>query len=80
MASRVGASIVSAVGCPELVVHNLSEYEEKAVHLATHPQELQALRSKLAANRLTHPLFNTTQWVSNWEEAVQALLPQQKQL
>jgi predicted O-linked N-acetylglucosamine transferase (SPINDLY family) len=58
-AGRVAASLLHAVGLPELVTGNLAEYEALACELAMDPLRLRALRAKLAANRLTHPLFDT---------------------
>jgi len=68
-AGRVGASLLQAVGLPELITETLEEYERKAVHLATHPEELAGLRSRLAANRLQAPLFDTERFVRHLEQA-----------
>ncbi|HCV32222.1 MAG TPA: TIGR03032 family protein [Microcoleaceae bacterium UBA9251] len=62
-ASRVGASLLNAVNLPQLIVNSLEEYEKLAVHLATHPQELQKLKDELNENRRQLPLFNTPQTV-----------------
>jgi predicted O-linked N-acetylglucosamine transferase (SPINDLY family) len=56
---RVAASLLNAVGMPELVTENLEDYQALALHLAAHPAELKALRQKLAANRRTTALFDT---------------------
>jgi protein O-GlcNAc transferase len=58
LASRVGSSLLKAVGLPELITTNLDEYEALAVKLATEPALLHGIRDKLAANRSTHPLFD----------------------
>ena len=52
---------------PELVVHSLKQYEEKAVELAKSPTAVQALKAKLAKKRMTAPLFDTSGWVRDWE-------------
>lgn len=70
MASRVAASLCYALGCPELVVSSHAEYEETAVELATHPYQLDLLRRKVCANRLSEPLFNTHRWVANFERCL----------
>ncbi len=67
--SRVSASLLKAVGLPELIVENFHDYEELAVRLAGAPRELQDLRQKLAANRLTRPLFDTERQARNLEQA-----------
>ena len=58
-AARVAASLLDAVGLPELVTANLDEYERLALELAGDRHRLQAMRQKLDADRLTCPLFDT---------------------
>jgi predicted O-linked N-acetylglucosamine transferase (SPINDLY family) len=58
-ASRVAGSLLHAIGLPELTTHNLKDYEALAVKLATTPELLIGIRTKLAKNRLSSPLFNT---------------------
>jgi predicted O-linked N-acetylglucosamine transferase (SPINDLY family) len=58
-ASRVAASLLNAVGLPELITRDATEYEAMALELATRPERLAAIRAKLAANRLAQPLFDT---------------------
>jgi uncharacterized protein (TIGR03032 family) len=67
-ASRVTASLLNAVGLPELITSNLEEYEYMAVHLANHPDELEYLKDKLVKNRLHTPLFDTPRTVRQLEE------------
>jgi predicted O-linked N-acetylglucosamine transferase (SPINDLY family) len=66
-ASRVAASLLAAVGLPELIARDAQDYERMAVRLATHPQELRALRDRLAANRRTLPLFDTAKFTADIE-------------
>jgi protein O-GlcNAc transferase len=68
-ASRVSASLLNAIGLPELVTHSLGEYEELVVHLAHNRFKLQGLKRKLSANRLTEPLFDTQRFAGNIEKA-----------
>lgn len=58
-AGRVAASLLHAVGLPELVAETPEAYEERALALATHPEALLRLREKLAQRRSTAPLFDT---------------------
>ena len=44
-------------------------YETLAVDLATHPTKLGEIRRKLAANRLTTPLFDTPLFARHIEAA-----------
>jgi predicted O-linked N-acetylglucosamine transferase (SPINDLY family) len=67
--SRVAASLLNAIGLPELITTTQSEYEDKAIELAMNPQKLASLKKKLASNRLTAPLFNTPRFTKNLEAA-----------
>ena len=58
-AARVGASLLTALGLPELIASDWSAFEQLAVDLATAPDRLTAIRRKLAFNRLNMPLFDT---------------------
>jgi protein O-GlcNAc transferase len=68
-AGRVAASLLHAVGLPELVTHSLPEYEALALRLATQPQELQRLRAHLRAVRSTAPLFDAKRFTRQLESA-----------
>lgn len=68
-ASRVTASLLKAADLPELIVPDFTEYERVAIHLATHPKDLKAIRDKWAGQRTTCPLFDTRRFVKNLEQA-----------
>ena len=67
--SRMSASSLMAIGLPELITHTIEEYESLALSLANNPDQLQAIRKKLAKNRLVEPLFDTPRFVQNLEKA-----------
>jgi len=67
--ARVSASILSAVGLPELVTHSIDEYEALAIKLANHSNELKGLKQKVTKNRVTEPLFDTPRFTRNLEKA-----------
>jgi predicted O-linked N-acetylglucosamine transferase (SPINDLY family) len=67
--SRVAASLLTSVGLPELITRSPPEYEELAVRLATHPEELAALRARLALNRSSAPLFDSARLARHLEAA-----------
>ena len=69
--ARVGASLLNAIGLPELVTGSTADYERKIVQLATEPEELQRVREVLARNRLTAPLFDTVRYARNFETALE---------
>ena len=66
---RVGASLLKAVGVPELIAHSLEDYELLAVRLAQEAVLLKRLRVKLAQNRMSYPLFDTKRFARHIEAA-----------
>jgi protein O-GlcNAc transferase len=50
-ASRVGASLVTALGCADCVMPSHEAYEQRAVELATNPLALRALTARVRKNR-----------------------------
>jgi predicted O-linked N-acetylglucosamine transferase (SPINDLY family) len=68
-ASRVAASALAAIGLPELITRTLAHYEQLLLELATQPARLAALRTRLAHNRLTTPLFDIERYTRHLESA-----------
>jgi protein O-GlcNAc transferase len=68
-AGRVAASLLNAVGLPELVTDNLEEYEGLALRLATDWSLRTAFRERLQKNRLQCPLFDTDRFRRHIESA-----------
>jgi predicted O-linked N-acetylglucosamine transferase (SPINDLY family) len=71
--SRVGASLLTAIGLPELITKNLEEYKNLAINLAKSPDKLHEIKQKLAQNRLTYPLFETLRFTRNLEKAYRTM-------
>lgn len=71
---RVGTSLLTAVGLPELVTRDERQYEALAVALATDRRRLAAIRDKLAHNRLSQPLFDTGQFTRDLESAYRTMV------
>jgi predicted O-linked N-acetylglucosamine transferase (SPINDLY family) len=67
--SRVAASLLHAVGLPELVTTSEAEYEALALALATHPEMLGAVRKKLVENIDSTPLFDSEAYTRAMEQA-----------
>ncbi len=72
-AARATASMLTAVGLPELVTHSLQAYEAAAVRLAKNPETLRTLRMRLNTNRATAPLFDTQRFTRHLEAAFQTM-------
>lgn len=72
-ASRVAASLLTAVGLPDLITNNLEQYEQLAIHLGNSHTALAELKQRLAQNRTTYPLFDTPRFTRNLEQAYSAM-------
>ncbi len=68
-ASRVGASLLTAVGLSELITKDLEEYGGLAVSLAQQPEQLRSIRDKLKSTCLSFPLFDTARFTRQIEQA-----------
>jgi protein O-GlcNAc transferase len=69
LASRVGASLLHAVGLPELIVRDFDEYAALATELATNGARLESIKHKLIENRTTCALFDLKQLCRHIEAA-----------
>jgi len=68
-AARVCASLLQAIGMPELIAGSSDDYERLVMGLARDRTVLAAARDKLAQNRATQPLFDTGGFVGALENA-----------
>lgn len=68
-ASRVAASLLHAIGLPELITRSIPEYECLALDLARRPEQLQAYKKHLAEHRETSFLFDAQTYASDMEQA-----------
>jgi len=68
-AGRVAASLLHAVGLPELITRGAAAYEALAIALGRDPARAGALKAKLAAAIPTAPLFNTPRFTRHLEGA-----------
>ncbi|WP_235398939.1 O-linked N-acetylglucosamine transferase, SPINDLY family protein [Sphingomonas sp. SRS2] len=66
--ARVAGSLLNAVGLPDLITDDEGDYERLALDLATHPEKLAAIRARLAARRLTAPLFDSARHTRHVEQ------------
>jgi len=68
-AARVAASLLTAMGLPELIAADLESYETLALELARDPARLAFLRARLAERRLKSAVFDTAAITRNLERA-----------
>jgi protein O-GlcNAc transferase len=68
-AARVAASLLNAIGLPELIATTQEQYESTAIELAANPARLAEIKERLLKNRLTTPLFDTDLCARHLEDA-----------
>ncbi|HEV2978911.1 MAG TPA: tetratricopeptide repeat protein [Casimicrobiaceae bacterium] len=68
-AGRVAASLLQAIGLPELITDSLDEYAALALRLAGDPARLGEIEQKLLAHRTSWPLFDTDRFRRHIEAA-----------
>jgi predicted O-linked N-acetylglucosamine transferase (SPINDLY family) len=72
-AGRVAASLLNAIGLPELITRTCNEYEELALELSTNRDKLFLVKQRLVENRLKYPLFDTKLFTKHIESAYQKM-------
>ncbi len=72
--SRVGASLLHAVGLGQLVCENIEEYTRLATELASDPDRLASLRQYLQQGRQEFALFDTLAFTRNLEQAYREMI------
>jgi predicted O-linked N-acetylglucosamine transferase (SPINDLY family) len=73
-AGRVAASLLTAIGLPELIAPTPAQFESMAVELANDPEALAVIKRKLAQNRSITPLFDTKLYARHLESAYTAMV------
>jgi protein O-GlcNAc transferase len=68
-AGRVAASLLNAVGLPELIARTSDEYEQLALEFANDRSKLLLMKKRLMDNRLNCPLFDTKLFTKHIESA-----------
>lgn len=68
-ASRMAASLLNAVGLPDLVAGDLGDYAAIALALARDPARLDGIKQHLGTGRRSLPLFDTARFTRNLEAA-----------
>jgi protein O-GlcNAc transferase len=72
-AARVAASLLNAVGLPELVTNSLDDYESLALRLATDDSLRHRFVERLDENRLAYPLFDAERFRRHIEAAYETM-------
>jgi len=67
--NRISTTMLTWIGMADMVVDDMDAYVARAIHLATHPEELAALAERLRANRETTVLFDVPRFARHLEAA-----------
>jgi predicted O-linked N-acetylglucosamine transferase (SPINDLY family) len=73
-AGRVAASLLQAIGLPELITNTAEEYEELACRLSTERELLDSVKQRLIRNRATSSLFDTAAFARHLEAAYRTMV------
>ncbi len=71
--ARVAASVLMALGLPELVTTTEEDYEALILKLATDSESRADLKQKIAKHRATYPLFDAVRYTRNFEKGLRAV-------
>lgn len=71
--SRIATSHLKAIGLDDMICQSLTAYEDRAVYLATHPDDLDEIRQRLIENRETYPLFRGEQFCADFEQCLEMI-------
>lgn len=73
-ASRVAGSILTEIGCPELIVESDEAYYEEAIKYATDKQSLELIKNKVIRGKEGSALFKPQLFAKNLEEIYSDLI------
>ena len=71
--SRLGASLLAALGLPELIAEGRDEFTGLAIDLSRNPDHLNELRQKLHDCRLNSPVFDQNRYVRDLERSYEMM-------
>lgn len=71
--ARIASSFLRALGLDDMIMGSREAYEDRAVHLATHPEALADIHGRLASARYSHPLFDIDAFCRNLEAALEGI-------
>lgn len=71
--ARLGATLCTAAGVPEMIAPDLVEYERRAIAFGRGEEDLASVRQRLWASRLTCPLFDGERYRRHLEAAYERM-------
>ena len=77
-ASRVAASILTAIGCDDLITQSEDAYFDLAVKLAQDPAALADIKQRLKDNLWTTPLYDSQAYVEDYQNLMELAVKRQE--
>ncbi len=71
--SRMSTSMLSCLGLTDCITTSLDDYYQVALELASNPEKLKNLKSKILKHKFSSPLFNPQLFVTHLESAYQTI-------
>lgn len=72
-ASRVAASLLTTMGCPDLITNSYAAYEDLVIHLSKNPDELSEIRTRIKCCVKDSALYDSTLFTRHLEILYQAM-------
>ncbi len=72
-ANRISSTMLEGVGLADMIVQDLDAYVARAIHLASHREELAAIGARLRQNRERMPLFDIARFARHLEAGYEAI-------
>jgi protein O-GlcNAc transferase len=72
-ANRISNTMLAAIGLPDMIVDDLDAYVARAIHLAGHREELDAIALRLRQNRERMPLFDIDRFARHLEAGYESI-------
>ena len=77
-ASRVSSSILKSIGFDELIAKTKDEYVDKVIYYSKNKNELNEFRKRLVTLKSENQLFNTKEFVHNFEKVLKKIKSESK--
>ena len=73
-ASRVGGSLLTEIGCPELITYSQEKYFDTAIDLFSNPKKLTKIKEKIIHGKKNSTIFKSKEFCKNLENIYISLL------
>ena len=77
-ASRVAASLLTAIGCEDLITQSAEDYFDLALKLAQDPDALGQIKQRLKDNLWTTPLYDSESYLRDFQDLMEKAVTRQR--